>query len=64
MTPDHSYVRAHWTCPLCLGSKDKDMLVCWPCHTRQKHLNGGCYSKDVEAKIQDFDDFLKDMVQR
>lgn len=45
-------VRAHNTCPNCLQSKDKELLLCWPCHHSQKNHNDGDYSKRCWAKIE------------
>ncbi len=38
-------------CPLCNRPKLKGLLLCWPCHQKQKERNDGDYSKATWAKI-------------
>jgi hypothetical protein len=52
ITLDHPKVRASTVCPNCLQSKDIGLVLCWPCHSTQKHHNDGDYSKRCKAKIE------------
>ena len=57
--PNESYVRADYTCPLCLGPKDRGLVLCWPCHRSEKRANDGCYSAFAERRIAARDDYLR-----
>jgi hypothetical protein len=45
-------IRNSVTCPNCQESKSIGLVLCWPCHHKQKHRNDGCYSKRVESKLE------------
>ena len=55
---NESRVRADNTCPLCLGVKDKGLVLCWPCHRREKAANDGCYSAFAERRVAAREQFL------
>jgi hypothetical protein len=44
-------VRATTICVGCNGHKDVGLVLCWPCHRKQKAANDGGYSKAIEAKL-------------
>lgn len=48
---DSPLVREMHTCPVCLGPKGKHLLLCWPCHHKEKLENDGCYSEKAERAI-------------
>ena len=39
-SPDHPNLRAQRICPLCGGSKDVGLVVCWPCYRAYDLRNG------------------------
>ena len=57
---DESYVRSDYTCPLCLGPKDRGLVLCWPCHRSEKEANGGGYSAFAERRIAATDKLLRE----
>lgn len=55
---DHPQVR-NWTlCPLCRDQKDIGLVVCWPCHRKEKRRNHGAYSDAAETIIESLERFL------
>jgi hypothetical protein len=34
----HPRIRAGFTCPRCNGPKDKELLLCWPCHNAETQV--------------------------
>ena len=58
--PNESYVRADYTCPLCIGPKDTGLVLCWPCHRSEKRANGGGYSAFAERRIAATDKLLRE----
>lgn len=52
MTVDHPLVRSSYICPLCRNHKDQGLVLCWPCHRKEKAANGGCYSNTAETIIE------------
>jgi hypothetical protein len=48
---DHPHIRAGFTCPLCGGVKDQELLVCLGCHHEVKAANAGCYGPTVEKLL-------------
>ena len=62
--PDNPRVRADNTCPLCLGVKDKGLILCWPCHHSEKRANGGSYSAFAERRISATERFFRDTMRR
>lgn len=55
---DQSHIRECLTCPNCLGSKDRGLIVCWPCHGLQKAHNDGGYSARLERRLEEIERFL------
>ena len=55
MDIDHPRVRKQWTCPICYGSKDLELVACWKCY-RTSGLKD-C-EPDAEAKLDSFEWFL------
>lgn len=57
----HEKVRAQHTCVGCNGPKATGLLLCWPCHRKQKRLNAGQlydYSPEIEAKLDKLEEWL------
>jgi hypothetical protein len=52
-TMDYPNVRASSRCPLCLGVKEKGLLVCWSCY-REQGLRYG--NPEAEQSIQSAED--------
>lgn len=48
---DHMHVRSMYTCPACSQPKDRGLLLCWPCHHKEKRIHDGCYSQRVELLL-------------
>ena len=46
--PQHSKVREEQTCIVCGGEKSKGLLICWPCHRRQKADHDGGYDPRLD----------------
>jgi hypothetical protein len=44
--PNHP-ARQSSRCLLCSNPKDKDILICWPCHRQQKNDYDGGYSPEL-----------------
>lgn len=63
MTIDNPLVRRLHTCPLCEGSKDSGLILCWPCHRKQKMQNHGAYSPETEARIARLERYLERLVK-
>ena len=63
MPIDNPRVRDDATCPLCLGVKDRGLVVCWPCHYSEKQANHGCYSAFAERRISAYERFLRDTMR-
>lgn len=60
----HEKVRAQYTCVGCSGPKSAGLLLCWPCHRKQKQLNAGQlydYSPEIEAKLDKLEETLVKM---
>ena len=53
-------VRAQYTCVCCGGPKDRELILCWPCHHKEKRMNDGSYSAAVEQALRDFELVLSD----
>lgn len=51
MYVDHPKVRRSHTCVACGGPKDQNLLLCWPCHRREKRQNDYSYSEYIEHKL-------------
>lgn len=51
MQTDNPHVREDYTCPVCLGPKNRGLLVCWPCHHDETHYNDGKYRPSIEEII-------------
>jgi hypothetical protein len=67
----HERVRALAFCVCCKQPKQIGLLICWPCHRREKAANGGGYSAATQSKIETVDRGLAalaaglaDMVER
>lgn len=45
-TNDYDKVRRLRTC-LCGDAKDEGLILCWPCHRREKRFNDGGYSAET-----------------
>ena len=60
-SPSFQYnrVRALLFCPRCHGGKDAGLLLCWPCHQRQKRAYGGDYSKRVYVILNMLQTYLE-----
>ena len=54
------HVRQDSTCPLCLGIKDQGLVLCWPCHRKEKAANHGCYSDFAERRIAATEKLLRE----
>ena len=54
------HVRQDSTCPLCLGIKDCGLVLCWPCHRKEKAANHGCYSDFAERRIAATEKLLRE----
>jgi ribosomal protein L37AE/L43A len=52
MFGNRPFVRNQSFC-VCCGSRSKDrgLLLCWPCHNRETFFNGGGYSKHTENML-------------
>lgn len=48
---DYPNLRNSPHCPLCSNEKDSGLVVCWPCHRREKWHNG-CYSERANQIIE------------
>jgi hypothetical protein len=59
MQTDNPLVRDGYTCPSCLGPKNRGLLICWPCHHDQKQHNDGKYDQLTEAMISAYEIHLK-----
>lgn len=55
MINQYDNVRAHGTCPRCHGRKDKGLVLCWPCHHKEKGRNDGAYHPRTERAIASWD---------
>lgn len=49
---DHPLIRASTICPLCIGSKDTGLLVCWPCY-RSENLRNGNAAADAKIDYEE-----------
>ncbi len=59
---DHPHVRACFVCVACGGSKDCELLLCWPCHHKQKSRNDGMYSNRVERDLDKLENEIRSAV--
>jgi hypothetical protein len=53
----HPRIRAGFTCPRCNGPKDKELLLCWPCHNAETQGTGH-YSRQTEQKLDSYERVL------
>jgi len=53
---DHPRTRAGWTCPICTGPKDAELVCCWPCFHSSGLKNG---DPAAEQMLDDFEAFLE-----
>lgn len=51
-TIDNPHVRNDTICPLCRKRKDTGLVLCWPCHHKEKVENFDCYSQTTETIIE------------
>jgi hypothetical protein len=51
LSNQHERVRALSFCVCCKGPKAQGLVICWPCHRREKNANGGGYSVETELRI-------------
>lgn len=52
---DHPKVRAYSRCVCCGGLKDAGLVLCWPCHHKQKARNDGDYSAYTKRAIDNLE---------
>jgi hypothetical protein len=55
----YPHVRAQFTCVCCGGGKDRELLLCWPCHHKQKRQNEGGYSHRIESLLASLETRLR-----
>ncbi|HEV2659399.1 MAG TPA: hypothetical protein VGU68_02295 [Ktedonobacteraceae bacterium] len=48
---NHPHVRNLRICIACNKPKDTGLLICWPCNREQKRLNAGCYTPEIEQRL-------------
>jgi hypothetical protein len=53
------HVRKLRVCPLCNKPKDTGLVLCWPCHNKEKEENDGCYSARTERILDTLDSFAE-----
>ena len=49
------HVRAFRTCICCGKQKDVGLVLCWPCHSKQKSRNYGGYSKNINLALNNLE---------
>lgn len=59
LKPDNPFVRADGLCPHCGEAKTQGLLLCWPCHHKQKEHYDGDYGKLAKRQIAAREAFLE-----
>jgi hypothetical protein len=61
MTLDNPLTRSGFTCPICLGPKDRGLVACWYCFKTSGLKNGEPHAEQV---VSDFEAFLESQERR
>ena len=69
MSIDHPLVRTRSHLSRVFRQKEAELLLCWPCHRKEKHLSAdfpdrGDYAPDTEMRLDAFEDWLRTRAER